>query len=144
MNERGTPSRAVELAGLTPTDIDHINAHATGTTVGDLVEARAIRRVFGNHAMAVYAPKAATGHTFGASGALESVLTVQALRDGVVPPTRNASDLDLEIDIDVVADAPRRGDYRHAVSHTFSIGGDNVVIVFGAYLGFPGIVFSYR
>ena len=80
-------AHAIELAGVSRTDIDHVNAHATGTALGDLAEAHAIRRAFGGHAPAVYAPKAALGHSLGAAGAVEAVLAVQALRDGVVPPT---------------------------------------------------------
>ena len=81
----------------------------------------------------MYAPKAAVGHSLGAAGALEAVLTVQALRDGVVPPTLNLKDLDSEIDLDVVAAQPRRGDYRYAVSNSFGFGGHNVAVVFGSY-----------
>ena len=125
-------SRAIELAGLVPTDIDHVNAHATGTRQGDLAEARAIRRAMGDHSPAVYAPKAALGHSLGAAGAVEAVLTVQALRDGVIPATRNLKTLDPEIDLDVVADRPRHGDYRYAVSDSFGFGGHNVALVFGA------------
>jgi 3-oxoacyl-[acyl-carrier-protein] synthase II/beta-ketoacyl ACP synthase len=125
-------SRAITLAGLTPTDIDHINAHATGTKLGDLAEARAIRRALGDHTAAVYAPKAALGHSLGAAGAVEAVLTVQALRDGVIPPTRNLKVLDPEIDLDVVTDRPRHGDYRYAVSDSFGLGGNNVALAFGA------------
>jgi 3-oxoacyl-[acyl-carrier-protein] synthase II/beta-ketoacyl ACP synthase len=125
-------SRAITLAGLAPTDIDHINAHATGTKLGDLAEARAIRRALGDHTAAVYAPKAALGHSLGAAGAVEAVLTVQALRDGVIPPTRNLKVLDPEIDLDVVADRPRHGDYRYAVSDSFGLGGNNVALVFGS------------
>jgi beta-ketoacyl ACP synthase len=125
-------SRAIELAGLAPTDIDHVNAHAIGTTFGDLAEARAIRRALGNHTPAVYAPKAALGHSLGAAGAVEAVLTVQALRDGVVPPTLNLKSIDPEIDLDVVADRPRHADYRYAVTDSFGFGGHNVAVVFGA------------
>jgi 3-oxoacyl-[acyl-carrier-protein] synthase II/beta-ketoacyl ACP synthase len=126
-------ARAIELAGLTRADIDHINAHATGTVFGDLAEARAIRRALGGHTPAVYAPKAALGHSLGAAGAVEAVLTVQALRDGVVPPTLNLKEPDPEIDLDVVADQPRRQDYRYAISNSFGLGGHNVALVFGAY-----------
>jgi beta-ketoacyl ACP synthase len=126
-------SRAIELAGLKASDIDHVNAHATGTDFGDLAEARAIRRALGDHQPAVYAPKAALGHSLGAAGAVEAVLTVQALRDGVVPPTLNLKELDPEIDLDVVAGRPRRGDYRYALSNSFGLGGHNVALVFGAY-----------
>jgi beta-ketoacyl ACP synthase len=124
--------RAIELAGLSPTDIHHVNAHAAGTTHGDLAEARAIGRALGDHNPAVYAPKAALGHALGASGAVEAVLTVQALRDGVVPPTLNLKDLDPEIDLDVVAGSPRRAEYRYALSNSFGLGGNNVAVVFGA------------
>jgi 3-oxoacyl-[acyl-carrier-protein] synthase II/beta-ketoacyl ACP synthase len=125
-------ARAIKMAGLTPSDIDHINAHATGTKIGDLAEARAIHRVFGDHAPAVYAPKGALGHSLGAAGAVESVLTVQALRDGVIPPTRNLKSIDPEINLDVVADRPRRGEYRYAVKNSLGFGGHNVALVFGA------------
>jgi 3-oxoacyl-[acyl-carrier-protein] synthase II/beta-ketoacyl ACP synthase len=126
-------ARAIELAGLTPSDIDHINAHATGTTLGDLAEARAIGRALGDHTPAVYASKAALGHSMGGSGAVEAVLTVQALRDGVVPPTLNTKNLDPEIALDVVTGEARRADYRYAVTNSFGIGGYNVAVVFGAY-----------
>jgi beta-ketoacyl ACP synthase len=125
-------TRAIRLAGLTPSDIDHINAHATGTAHGDLAEARAISRVFGDHRPAVYAPKAALGHSLGAAGAVEAVLTVQALRDGVVPPTLNLTNLDPEIELDVVSGSARRAEYRYAVAESFGIGGNNVAVVFGA------------
>jgi beta-ketoacyl ACP synthase len=126
-------TRAIELAGLTPADIDHVNAHATGTVFGDAAEARAIRRALGDHRPAVYAPKAALGHSLGAAGAVEAVLTVQALRDGVVPPTLNLKELDPDIDLDVVAGEPRRKDYRYAISNSFGLGGHNVALAFGAY-----------
>lgn len=125
-------ARAVDLAGLQPADIDHVNAHATGTTLGDLAEARAIRRALGGHDPAVYAPKAALGHSLGAAGAVEAVLTVQALRDGVVPATRNVKVVDPEIGLDVVVDQPRRGDYRYAISNSMGLGGYNAVLAFGA------------
>ncbi|HPY26208.1 MAG: beta-ketoacyl synthase [Actinomycetota bacterium] len=126
-------SRAVELAGLTPTDIDHINAHATGTQVGDVAEGKAINNAMGSHRPAVYAPKSALGHSVGAVGAVESILTVLALRDSVIPPTLNLTNLDPEIDLDVVAGEPRTGDYRYAVNNSFGFGGHNVAIAFGRY-----------
>ncbi|MGE2724468.1 KasA/KasB family beta-ketoacyl-ACP synthase [Mycolicibacterium pulveris] len=125
-------SRAIEVAGLAPTDIDHINAHACGTRVGDLAEARAIRRALGTHNPAVYAAKAALGHSLGASGAVGAALTVLALRDGVVPPTLNYTEPDPEIDLDVVAGSPRRSDYRYALTNALGFGGYNVALVFGA------------
>jgi beta-ketoacyl ACP synthase len=126
-------SRAIELAGLTAGDIDHVNAHAAGTTVGDLAEAKAINNAFGAHRPAVYAPKAALGYSIGAVGAVEAILTVLALRDGVIPPTLNLRNLDPQVDLDVVADEPRVGDYRYAINNSFSFGGHNVALAFGKY-----------
>jgi beta-ketoacyl ACP synthase len=126
-------TRAIQLAGLTPGDIDHVNAHATGTSVGDLAEAKAINNALGSHKAAVYAPKSALGHSVGAVGAVESILTVLALRDGVVPPTLNLRNLDPEIDLDVVAGEPRPGDYRYAINNSFGFGGHNVALAFGKY-----------
>ncbi|MCV7220770.1 KasA/KasB family beta-ketoacyl-ACP synthase [Mycolicibacterium elephantis] len=125
-------SRAIEVAGLSPTDIDHINAHACGIPIGDLAEARAIHRALGTHQPAVYAPKAALGHSLGAAGAVEAMLTVKTLSEGVIPATRNYAEPDPEINLDVVAGSPRRGDYRYAVSTSFGFGGYNVALVFGA------------
>ncbi|MBU9766603.1 beta-ketoacyl-ACP synthase [Mycobacterium sp. TNTM28] len=126
-------SRAIELAGLAPEDIDHVNAHATGTECGDAAEARAIHRALGRHQPAVYASKGALGHSLGSAGAVEAVLTVQALRDGVIPPTLNLKNHDPQLNLDVVADQPRRGTYRYAVSNSFGFGGHNVALAFGAY-----------
>jgi beta-ketoacyl ACP synthase len=126
-------TRAIELAGLTPGDVDHVNAHATGTIAGDRAEANAINRAMGAHAPAVYAPKAALGHSVGAVGAVESILTVLALRDGVIPPTLNLQKLDPEIELDVVAGEPRTGDYQYAVNNSFAFGGYNVALAFGKY-----------
>jgi beta-ketoacyl ACP synthase len=126
-------TRAIQLAGLSPSDIDHVNAHATGTQVGDLAEGKAINNALGSCHPAVYAPKSALGHSVGAVGAVESILTVLALRDQVIPPTLNLVNLDPEIDLDVVAGKPRPGDYRYAVNNSFGFGGHNVAIAFGRY-----------
>jgi meromycolic acid 3-oxoacyl-[acyl-carrier protein] synthase II len=126
-------ARAIELAGLTPRDIDHVNAHATGTAFGDLAEAKAINNALGAHRPAVYAPKAALGHSVGAVGAVESILTLLALRDGVIPPTLNLRNLDPEIELDVVSGEQRPGDYQYAVSNSFAFGGYNVALAFGRY-----------
>ena len=126
-------TRAIQHAGLAPTDIDHINAHATGTQVGDVAEGKAINNAMGGHRPAVYAPKSALGHSVGAVGAVESILTTLALRDGVIPPTLNLRNLDPEIDLDVVAGEPRSGDYRFAINNSFGFGGHNVALAFGKY-----------
>lgn len=125
-------TRAIRLAGLAPTDIGHVNAHATGTKVGDTAEAKAINRAVGN-AAPVFAPKSALGHSVGAAGAVESILTMLALRDGIVPPTRNLENLDPEVDLDVVADVPRTGSYDYAINNSFGFGGHNVALTFGKY-----------
>jgi beta-ketoacyl ACP synthase len=124
--------RAMETAGLSPSDISHVNAHATSTSIGDVAEANAIRNAGVQHA-AVYAPKSALGHSIGAVGALESILTVLALRDGVIPPTLNYETPDPEIDLDVVAGEPRYGDYQYAINNSFGFGGHNVALAFGRY-----------
>ncbi len=126
-------TRAIELAGLQPSDIDHVNAHATGTTVGDVAEGKAINNAMKGHRPAVYAPKAALGHSVGAVGAVESILTVFALRDGVIPPTLNLKNQDPEIDLDVVAGEPRTGDFKYAINNSFGFGGHNVALAFGKY-----------
>ena len=126
-------TRAIQLAGLTPKDIDHVNAHATGTQVGDLAESKAINNALGSNKPAVYAPKSALGHSVGAVGAVESILTVLALRDQLVPPTLNLVNLDPEIDLDVVAGKPRPGDYQYAINNSFGFGGHNVALAFGRY-----------
>ncbi len=124
--------RAMETAGLDPKDIDHVNAHATATPIGDTAEANALRVAGVEHA-AVYAPKSALGHSIGAVGALESILTVLALRDGVIPPTLNYETPDPEIDLDIVAGEPRYGEYKYAINNSFGFGGHNVALAFGRY-----------
>ncbi len=126
-------TRAIELAGLAPSDIDHVNAHATGTNVGDVAEGYAINNAMKGHKPAVYAPKSALGHSVGAVGAVESILTVLALRDGIIPPTLNLKNLDPEIDLDVVAGESRPGDYKYAINNSFGFGGHNVALTFGKY-----------
>ena len=124
--------RAMETAGLSAKDISHVNAHATATPIGDTAEANALRAAGVEHA-AVYAPKSALGHSIGAVGALESILTVLALRDGVIPPTLNYETPDPEIDLDVVAGEPRYGEYQYAINNSFGFGGHNVALAFGRY-----------
>jgi len=120
--------KALAQAGLLPGRISHVNAHATGTPVGDLGEARAIHAVFGR-AM-VTAPKASLGHLFGAAGAIEALIAVLSVEHGVVPPTRNLTPelLDPEIGLDVAMerrDAPQRA----VLSNSFGFGGQNVSLV---------------
>ena len=123
-------TRAMQTAGLEKSDITHVNAHATATPIGDTAESNAINIAVGNHA-AVYAPKSALGHSIGAVGALESVLTILAIRDGVIPPTLNLDNQDPEIDLDVVHGEPRRVEIEYAINNSFGFGGHNVALAFG-------------
>ncbi|WP_030218696.1 beta-ketoacyl-[acyl-carrier-protein] synthase family protein [Streptomyces bikiniensis] len=120
--------KALARAGLAPEQITHVNAHATGTQVGDVAEARAIGKVFGR--ATVTAPKAALGHLFGAAGAIEALVAVLSVEHGVVPPTRNlaAAGVGPDIDLDVVTE--RRDVPQEAVlSNSFGFGGQNVSLV---------------
>ncbi|EME63280.1 MULTISPECIES: KasA/KasB family beta-ketoacyl-ACP synthase [Rhodococcus] len=123
-------TKALRGAGLAPADIGFVNAHATATPIGDIAEAKAINAAVGNHA-AVYAPKGALGHSIGAVGALEAVLTVLSLRDGVIPPTLNVDSQDPEIDLDVVKGEARYGQIDFALNNSFGFGGHNVALAFG-------------
>ena len=124
---------AVERAGLSASDIVHVNAHATSTPVGDIAESNAIRRAFGETAdgMCVSATKSMTGHLLGAAGALETILTILALEERTAPATINVDDRDPEIDLDVVHGEHRRlpdGDIA-ALNNSFGFGGHNVALV---------------
>ena len=122
--------KALNDGGMTTAEIGHINAHATGTSLGDLAEAKAIRTVFGNGAV-VTAPKASLGHLFGAAGAVEAILTVRSVAEDVIPPTRNLHEgnIDSEIGLDV-AIATRYVTQNAAISNSFGFGGQNVCLVF--------------
>ena len=126
---------ALADAGLAPSDVDHISAHATSTPSGDPVEALAIRSVFGDHAdrVAVAAPKSVLGHLLGAAGAVETILCVRALETGRIPPTVNLEDPDPECALDHVADKARETRVRVAVNNSFGFGGTNAALVLQAF-----------
>ncbi|WP_058855300.1 KasA/KasB family beta-ketoacyl-ACP synthase [Nocardia jinanensis] len=119
--------KAIAVAGLTPSDIQHVNAHATSTSIGDASEAAAIEAV--TPAASVYAPKSALGHSIGAVGALETILTVLTLREQVVPPTLNLENPDADLDIVCGRARPQRID--HALTNSFGFGGHNVTLALG-------------
>jgi 3-oxoacyl-[acyl-carrier-protein] synthase II len=123
--------RAVADAGLTPADIDHVNCHATSTVVGDIGEAVAIRKALGDDVV-LTAPKSGLGHLVGAAGAVESILTVLTVANGVIPHTLNLQQKAPEVTLDVVAGEPRKQDLRAAVCNSFGFGGQNVSLVFTA------------
>jgi 3-oxoacyl-[acyl-carrier-protein] synthase II len=114
-------------ADLTPGEVGHVNAHGTSTPLNDVTEARVLRRVFGDRP-AVTSTKGVTGHALGAAGAIEAVYTVLSVWHGVVPPTANLDNQDPEIDLDIVAKAPRELPVRAAISNSFGFGGQNAVL----------------
>ncbi len=132
-------ARAMEIAlrdGSVPREgVGYINAHATSTPKGDIGEALAIRRVFGEHAdrLAVSSTKSMTGHLLGAAGAVEAIFTTLALRDGVLPPTINLEHLDPEVDLDCVPQTARKAEVEYALTNSFGFGGQNVSLALKRY-----------
>ncbi|MEU3271814.1 beta-ketoacyl-[acyl-carrier-protein] synthase family protein [Saccharomonospora sp. NPDC006951] len=122
-------SNAIEMAGLTSSDIGHVNAHATSTVVGDVGEAAAIRKAVGDHAV-VTAPKGALGHLVGGAGAVEGIATILALYHGIVPMTLNLENLDPKVELDVVAGEARKVELTAAISNSFGFGGHNTALLF--------------
>mgnify|MGYP001156499366 CR=1 FL=1 len=124
---------ALEDAGLSCGSIGYINAHGTSTPLNDAAETRAIKAAFGSRAydVSVSSTKSMTGHLLGASGAVEAILSVLALRDGIVPPTVNYREPDGELDLDYTPNAARSRRLAAAMSNTFAFGGHNAVLVFG-------------
>jgi 3-oxoacyl-[acyl-carrier-protein] synthase II len=129
-------AQALEVSGLQPGDVDHVNAHATSTPVGDAAEARAVRRALGSATdqVVVSGTKSMTGHLLGAAGAVEAIFAVCAVRDRLAPPTINITEVDPEIDLDIVRDTPRTiGDGSRpvvALNNSFGFGGHNVALTF--------------
>jgi 3-oxoacyl-[acyl-carrier-protein] synthase II len=126
---------AVRDAGLSPSDIQYINAHGTATPMGDKVETLAIKRAFGDHArrLCVSSTKSMTGHLLGAAGGLEAVLTILAIRDQVAPPTINLEEPDPECDLDYAPNAARPMEILHALSNSFGFGGTNASLLLSRY-----------
>jgi 3-oxoacyl-[acyl-carrier-protein] synthase II len=120
---------ALRDAGLQPTDIGSINAHATSTPLGDIAEAEAFKIALGDHRPPVTAIKSCTGHLLGAAGAVEAIAAVLAVREGVVPPIRNLDDPDDAVDLDLVRVTPRAHPHEAALSTSFGFGGHDVSLV---------------
>lgn len=120
---------ALRRAGATGADVGHVNAHATSTPIGDAAEFASITRAVGDHAV-VTAPKSTLGHTLGAAGALESIITMLSLSEGVIPPTANLTHQDPAITLDVVTGKPRRVRVDLAINNSFGFGGHNVALAF--------------
>lgn len=130
---------ALDDAGLNADDLDHINVHGTSTPLGDVAELIAVRDVFGHHAfeLSISSTKSMTGHLLGAAGAIEAVASVQAVREGVVPPTINHTTSDDRIDprFDLTLNQAKERPVRAALSNTFGFGGHNASVVFRRFEG---------
>lgn len=128
---------ALEDAGLQVTDIGYINAHGTSTPLNDKSETAAIRTVFGEQAykIPISSTKSMTGHLLGASGAVEAVFSILAIREGIIPATINYQTPDPECDLDYVPNQPRKVEIKHAISNSFGFGGHNATLVFSKFKG---------
>lgn len=130
-------ARALEDAGMQPTDVDYLNAHGTSTPLNDKSETAAVKTVFGEAAYDVpmSSTKSMTGHLLGAAGAIESIFCVKALQTGVIPPTINYETQDPECDLDYVPNQARRVPVKRVMSNSFGFGGHNACLVLGAANG---------
>jgi 3-oxoacyl-[acyl-carrier-protein] synthase II len=128
---------ALRDAEMNPEDIDYINAHGTSTPLNDVVETRAIKKVFGGHAsrLAISSTKSMTGHMLGGAGGIESVFTALTVHHGVIPPTINLENPEPECDLDYVPNQARERQVRAAVSNSFGFGGTNAVLVMKRFAG---------
>src|SRR5829696_7635424 len=124
---------ALERAGVEPERVGYVNAHGTSTPLGDAAETKALKDVFGPHAyeLAVSSTKSMMGHTFGAAGAIEAIMCVLAVRDGVLPPTINYREPDPECDLDYVPNQARRAQVDVALSNAMGLGGHNGCVLVG-------------
>lgn len=126
---------ALKRAEMAPDGIDYINAHGTSTPLGDEIELRAVKEIFGDHAysLSMSSTKSAIGHLLGAAGAVEAVFSVLAIRDGVAPPTLNLDNPSEGCDIDLVPHQAKERPIRAAMSNSFGFGGTNATLIFKAF-----------
>ncbi|MCP2327682.1 3-oxoacyl-[acyl-carrier-protein] synthase II [Hamadaea flava] len=120
---------ALRSADLDPSEVKHVNAHATSTPVGDMAEIVGIRRIIGDHPV-LTATKSMTGHLLGAAGAVETIATILAVRESIIPPTINLDDPDDGLTLEVAAHKPRSLDIPAALNNSFGFGGHNVALIF--------------
>jgi len=130
---------ALKDAKLTPENIGYINAHGTSTPIGDVIETRAMKRLFAERAtnkkLAVSSTKSMTGHLLGGAGGLEAGISVLALRDQTLPPTINQETPDPECDLDYVPNVARKASVEYALSNSFGFGGTNAALIFKRWTG---------
>jgi 3-oxoacyl-[acyl-carrier-protein] synthase II len=128
---------AIKDAKLTPEDIGYVNAHGTSTPLGDVIETRALKRVFGERAknVPISSTKSMTGHLLGGAGGLEAGISVLALRDQIIPPTINLETPDPECDLDYVPNVARKATLDYALSNSFGFGGTNAALIFKRWSG---------
>ncbi len=133
--------RALASAGVSASDVDHVNAHATSTPIGDEGEARAIRRVFGERAndILVTAPKSMIGHTLGAAGGIETAILAMTIQRSLIPPTINAAERDPACDLNVVTGSAREQRVSVAIKNSFGFGGTNASLLLKRYDGRSGV-----
>ena len=127
--------RAIKDAGISPDEIEYINAHGTSTPIGDKSETTAIKKTFGDHAnkLAVSSTKSMTGHLLGAAGGVEAVILALSLQNGMLPPTINLDNQDPELDLDYVPNVARKAEIKTALSNSFGFGGHNATIIMRKY-----------
>ncbi len=127
--------RALEDAGIGPEAVDYINAHGTGTPANDKIETRAIKQLFGERAyeIPISSSKSMTGHTLGAAGAIEGVVSLLALHHGFIPPTIHCTSPDPDCDLDYVTEGARDAALKIVLSNSFAFGGNNTALVFGKF-----------
>lgn len=126
---------AIDDAGLTPEEIQYVNAHGTSTPYNDRYETMAIKEVFGDYAykIAISSTKSMTGHLLGAAGGIEAIFTALSIRDGIIPPTIHLNTPDPECDLDYVPNVARKADIKAAISNSLGFGGHNATILFKKY-----------
>ena len=128
-------AKAIKDAGLTLNDIEHINAHGTSTLVNDQTETRAIKRLFGERSKSIpiTANKSMLGHLWAGAGAVEAIVSILTLVNGIIPPTINYTNPDPECDLDYVPNTARKTNLKNVISNSFGFGGTNGCLVFGKY-----------
>lgn len=126
---------ALSHAGLSPEQIDYVNAHGTSTPLGDIAETKALKKTFGPHAynLSISSTKSMTGHLLGAAGGLESIFCVKAINEGIIPPTINLEEQDKECDLNYTPNRFVKKEIQYALNNSFGFGGTNSSLIFKRY-----------